>query len=105
MTPRGNGAQFPTKAAGGVSQEWEVYPERKQDLESRISVKTGEKLKLKKVVRSQKTGMLLPKEGTLVYITENLGRRLLLVAFDDGKCEYLFDDEVECATFDTWVRV
>ena len=49
--------------------------------------------------------MLLPKEGTLVYITENLGRRLLLVAFDDGNCEYLFDDEVECASFDPWVGV
>jgi hypothetical protein len=45
-------------------------------------VNTGEKLRLKKVVRSQKTGMLLPKEGTLVYITENFGRRLLLVAFE-----------------------
>jgi hypothetical protein len=44
--------------------------------------------------------MYLPKEGTLVYATENLGRRLLLVAFDDGNCEYLFDNEVECSTFD-----
>jgi len=58
---------------------------------------TGMKLRLKKIIRSQKTGMFLPKEGTLVSVTENLGRRLLLVAFDSGSCEYLFDDEVEWA--------
>jgi hypothetical protein len=63
-------------------------------------VNIGEKLRIKKVVRSQKTGMVLPKEGTLACVTENLGRRLLLVAFADGNAEYLFDDEVECATFD-----
>jgi hypothetical protein len=56
---------------------------------------TNEKIRLKKVVRSQKTGMLLPKEGILVCVTENLGRRLLLVAFDNGNREYLFDNEVE----------
>jgi len=59
-------------------------------------VTTGEKLKLKKPVRSQKTGVVLPKEGTLVCVTENLGRRLFLVAFADGNSEYLFDDEFEC---------
>jgi hypothetical protein len=63
-------------------------------------VNTGEKLRIKKVVRSQKTGIVLPREGTLVCITENLGRRLLLVTFADGNSEYLFDDEVECATFE-----
>jgi hypothetical protein len=63
-------------------------------------VAKGERLKLKKIIRSQKTGMFLPKEGTLVYVTENLGRRLLLVAFDDGNSEYLFDDEVERGAFD-----
>ena len=62
-------------------------------------VNTGEKLRITKVVRSQKTGMVLPKEGRLVCVTENLGRRLLLVTFADGNSEYLFDDEVECATY------
>lgn len=66
---------------------------------------TGEKLRLKRIVRSQKTGMVLPKEGTLVDVTENFGRRLLLVAFDDGNCEYLFDDEVECSVFDALAKV
>ncbi len=57
---------------------------------------TCEKLRIKKLVRSQKTGMILPNEGTLVSVTENLGRRLFLVAFADGNSEYLFDDEFEC---------
>ncbi len=55
----------------------------------------GEKLNLTKLIRSSKTGMLLPKEGILVSITENLGRTLLLVTFEGGQHEYLFQDEVE----------
>jgi hypothetical protein len=51
-----------------------------------------------------RTGMLLPKEGTLRRVTENLGRRLLLIPFDDGNCEYLFDDEVECLPADPCPR-
>jgi hypothetical protein len=62
-------------------------------------VNTGEKLRIKKVVRSQKTGMILPNEGTLVCVMENLGRKLLLVTFADGNSEYLFADEVESVTF------
>jgi hypothetical protein len=62
-------------------------------------VNTGEKLRIKKVVRSQKTGMILPNEGTLVCVTENLGRKLLLVTFADGNSEYLFADEVESVAF------
>ena len=67
-------------------------------------MQTGVKLRLTKIVRSQRTGMFLPKEGTLLRITENLGRRLLLVAFDNGNSEYLFDDEVECPTLDPCPR-
>ncbi len=55
----------------------------------------GAKLNLTRTIRSAKTGMLLPREGTLVEITENLGRTLLLVAFEDGQNEYLFENEVE----------
>ena len=58
-------------------------------------MKTGLKLNLTKTIRSVKTGMLLPREGTLVSVTENLGRTLLLVEFEDGRAEYLFEDEVE----------
>jgi hypothetical protein len=39
--------------------------------------------------------MVLPREGTLVAATENLGRTLLLVEFGDGHHEYLFEYEVE----------
>jgi hypothetical protein len=37
----------------------------------------------------------LPRQGTLVSVTENLGRTLLLVKFEDGQQDYLFDHEVE----------
>jgi len=58
-------------------------------------METGAKLNLTRTIRSSKTGMLLPKEGTLVSVTENLGRTLLLVEFEDGQHEYLFEHEVE----------
>jgi hypothetical protein len=58
-------------------------------------MKTGLKLNLTKTIRSAKTGMLLPREGTLVSVTENLGRTLLLVEFEGGQAEYLFENEVE----------
>jgi hypothetical protein len=38
---------------------------------------------------------LLTKEGTLISVTENLGRTLLLVEFARGQHEYLFENEVE----------
>ena len=58
-------------------------------------METGAKLNVTKTIRSSKTGMLLPKQGTLVSVTENLGRTLLLVKFEDGQQGYLFDHEVE----------
>ena len=58
-------------------------------------METGAKLNVTKTIRSSKTGMLLPKQGTLVSVTENLGRTLLLVEFEDGQQDYLFDHEVE----------
>ena len=58
-------------------------------------METGIKLNVTKTIRSSKTGMFLPREGTLVSVTENLGRTLLLVEFADGQHEYLFDHEVE----------
>jgi hypothetical protein len=39
--------------------------------------------------------MLLPRKATLVSVTENLGRTLLLVEFADGQHEYLFEHEVK----------
>jgi hypothetical protein len=66
------------------------------DVEARSQVmETGVKLNVTKTIRSSKTGMFLPREGTLVSVTENLGRTLLLVEFEDRQHEYLFDHEVE----------
>jgi hypothetical protein len=39
--------------------------------------------------------MILPKEGTLVSVTKNLGRTLLFVQFENGQSECLFENEVE----------
>ena len=58
-------------------------------------METGIKLNVTKTIRSSKTGMLLPREGTLVCVTENLGRTLLLVEFANGQHEYLFEYEVK----------
>jgi len=62
---------------------------------------TGDKLILTKSIRSAKTGMLLPREGTLVSVTENLGRTMLLVEFEGGLHEYLFENEVEFQSSDS----
>jgi hypothetical protein len=60
-----------------------------------VLMQPGEKLNLTRSIRSPKTGSLLPKEGTLVSVTENLGRTLLLVEFARGHREYVFENEVE----------
>src|SRR4030095_11534229 len=60
-----------------------------------VLMQPGEKLNLTRSIRSPKTGSLLPKEGTLVSVTENLGRTLLLVEFTRGHREYVFENEVE----------
>jgi hypothetical protein len=58
-------------------------------------MQTGEKLNLTRTTRSSKTGIILPKAGTLVSMMQNLGRTLLLVEFENGQSEYLFENEVE----------
>ena len=57
-------------------------------------METGAKINLTRAIRSAKTGMFLPREGTLLSMTENLGRTLLLVEFESGQHEYLFECEV-----------
>ena len=54
----------------------------------------GDPLKTIKPSRSQKTGILLPRQGTFVRAIENLGRNLILVNFGNAGEEYLFPDEV-----------
>ena len=54
----------------------------------------GDLLKTSKPIRSQKTGVLLPREGTFVRIVENMGRQLILVNFGQAGYEYLFPEEI-----------
>ncbi len=57
-------------------------------------MKTGDSLKTTKVIRSQKTGVILPQRGTFISDIENLGRKLILVDFGSAGEEYLFANEV-----------
>jgi len=57
-------------------------------------MRPGEPLKTNKPIRSQKTGLMLPREGTFVSAVENMGRHLILVNFGTAGCEYIFPDEV-----------
>jgi hypothetical protein len=54
----------------------------------------GDPLKTTKPIRSQKTGTMLPREGTFVRAVENMGRQLILVNFGAAGEEYLFPDEI-----------
>ena len=54
----------------------------------------GDLLKTVRPIRSQKTGVLLPREGTFVRMIENMGRQLILVNFGAAGDEYLFPEEV-----------
>ena len=58
------------------------------------TMKTGDSLKTTKLIRSQRTGVLLPRQGTFVRDIENLGRKLILVDFGSAGEEYLFPSEV-----------
>jgi hypothetical protein len=57
-------------------------------------MKPGDPLKTSRPIRSQKTGILLPREGTFVRADENLGRKLILVNFGTDVYEYLFPEEI-----------
>lgn len=54
----------------------------------------GDPLKTNKPIRSQKTGVVLPREGIFVSMVENMGRQLILVNFGAAGYEYIFPDEV-----------
>lgn len=59
-----------------------------------LGMKTGDALKTIKPIRSQKTGVILPRQGTFVRAVENMGRQLILVNFGPAGEEYLFPDEI-----------
>jgi len=58
-------------------------------------MRPGEAVKTTRPIRSQKTGIILPREGTIVRAVENLGRQLILVSFGQAGEEYLFPDEIQ----------
>lgn len=58
------------------------------------TMKTRDSLKTTKLIRSQRTGVLLPRKGTFVRDIENLGRKLILVDFGSAGEEYLYPNEV-----------
>ena len=64
------------------------------DSSSEKPLKPGDTLKVVKPIRSQKTGVFLPREGTFVRAVENMGRKLILVNFGPAGEEYLFPDEI-----------
>ena len=61
-------------------------------------MKTGDSVKTTKLIRSQKTGVLLPRQGTFVRDVENLGRKLILFDFGSPGEEYLFPNEISTET-------
>lgn len=58
-------------------------------------MKAGEKITTAKPIRSQKTGLVLPREGVFIRTQENMGRQLILVSFGQAGEEYLFPDEIK----------
>src|SRR5512132_4356233 len=65
-----------------------------QELMGDTIVKPGDVLTITRSIRSQKTGLLLPRQGIFVSAIENLGRQLILVNFDSAGLEYLFPSEI-----------
>ena len=61
-------------------------------------MKTGDSVRTTELIRSQKTGVLLPRQGTFVRDVENLGRKLILVDFGPAGEEYIFPNEVLAET-------
>jgi hypothetical protein len=64
------------------------------ETDEEVHMNPGDSLKTTKPIRSQKTGVMLPREGTFVRAVENLGRQLILVNFGTAGEEYLFPDEI-----------
>lgn len=58
-------------------------------------MKPGERIRTITPIRSQRSGLMLPREGVLISATENIGRTLILVDFGAAGKEYLFAHEIE----------
>jgi len=58
-------------------------------------MKPGEQIRTIYAVRSQRTGVTLPREGTYITSRENIGRTLILMDFGGAGREYLLPHEIE----------
>ena len=58
-------------------------------------MKPGEKIRTIMSIRSQRTGLILPRDGIFVSARENIGRTLILVDFGEAGREYLLPHEIE----------
>jgi hypothetical protein len=65
-----------------------------QKLMEDMAMKPGDVLTTTRPIRSQKTGIVLPRQGTFVSAIENLGRQLILVNFGSVGLQYLFPNEI-----------
>jgi hypothetical protein len=70
------------------------WASKRQELMRDTTVKPGDVLTITRSIRSQKTGLLLPRQGIFVSAIENLGRQLILVNFENVGLEYLFPNEI-----------
>jgi hypothetical protein len=57
-------------------------------------MKPGEKIRTIMFIRSQRTGLMLPRDGIFVDARENIGRTLILVDFGEAGTEYLLPHEI-----------
>jgi hypothetical protein len=65
----------------------------------------GQRCRAKRLIRSHAGIIEQSKKGTIAFETENLGRQLILVDWDQGMSTYTFTNEIEiidaneCCTF------
>ena len=55
----------------------------------------GLRCRAKKMVQTHETKIAPERRGTIVHEIENLGRRMVLVQWDDDASLYVFPDEIE----------
>jgi hypothetical protein len=58
----------------------------------------GMRCSAKNMIRTRDVTIQPANQGTIIYETENLGRRLILVQWDGGSSTYAFPDEIEIAS-------
>ncbi|HEY7220640.1 MAG TPA: hypothetical protein VH985_19860 [Candidatus Binatia bacterium] len=59
------------------------------------TIKKGLRCRAKKIFRTHETMIEADSQGTVVHEVENLGRRMILVKWDNDASLYVFPDEIE----------